>query len=224
MGHLLGLIAPLAVGAALSPTILGVIVLVLSGPHGRARAAVFLVGNVLVVSVLGTVLLVLCRHAAQSGSKGQVSAASAAVDVALGIILLLLAMRAVLHHGGDRTRHPSPHPEPRLGRYAAYGVAMMLVNISTLALFIPAVKDIAVARVGVADEVLTLAGLVVAVTVTAWGPLLLSLVAPATADRVLAAISGFVGRHGSAIAATVLAVFGAYLLIKGLDAWPASKR
>lgn len=220
MGHLLGLIAPLAVGAALSPTILGVIVLVLGSPHGRARAAVFLAGNVLVVGALGTAILVLCRHAAASGTKGQVSAASAGVDVALGVILLLLAVRAVLHHGGDRTRHPSPHPEPRLGRYLGYGVAMMLVNISTLALFIPAVKDVAVAKVGLGNEVLTLGGLVVVVTVTAWGPLLLSLVAPATADRVLAAISGFVGRHGSAIAAAVLAVFGTYLLVKGLNAWP----
>ena len=221
MSDLFGVLLPLALGAAISPTMLAAIVLVLSGRHGRARAVVFTIGNVLVLTAVGIGGLILFQRATEHASSGNTSAASAAIDVVLGAVLIVLAARMVLRHHDDNVKHPGGGDDQlHLRRYFIFGVGMMVVNVSTLVLFIAATKEIAVAHVSDADRAVALAFLVVVASVTAWLPTLLTFLAPQASQRVLGKIGDYAKRHGRQVGGVIVAAIGVYLIVKGIGEWP----
>ena len=226
MSHLINQIVPLALGAAVSPTILAFSVLVLSGQHGRARMVVFTIMNFLVLIAIGLVGLVIFKHAAGSGLPGQQKAAAAAIDSVLGLILILFGFRNALHHPAAEDAETENANEAdsaaHLGRYAALGVVMMLSNFTTLALFLPADKEIAISKLPLGDHLAALALLIVFATATAWVPLLAVSLVPGPAGRALAGVNRFVHTYRRQISVVVCFGFGIYLLTKGLSAAPGS--
>ena len=210
-------VLPLALGAAISPTILTIGVLILSGQHGRLRMAIFTAVNIAAMGVIGIVVIRLVSHAVTKNSSSAVNGGSATVDVVLGIVLLLLAARAIFRDDVDKPEKPkdeddSLHPV----RYALLGLVFTVTNMTTLALFLPALKEISVAKLPGGEEILVASAVVLIATVTAWLPLLASIVVPGPADRVLASINHFTNVHRKSITVAVLIFFGLYLLIKGL--------
>jgi len=216
-------IVPLALGAAVSPTILAFSVLVLSGDHGRARMVVFTIMNVLVLIAIGLAGFVIFKHAAGSGPRGQQKAAAAAIDTVLGLILILLGCRNALRHpAAEDSDTKVADSAAHLGRYAALGVVMMLSNFTTLALFLPADKEIAISKLPLGDHLAALSVLIVFATVTAWIPLLAVTLAPGPAGRGLGAVNRFVHSYRRQISVVVCFGFGIYLLTKGLSAAPSA--
>ena len=216
-------VVPLALGAAVSPTILAFSVLVLSGDHGRARMVVFTIMNVLVLIAIGVAGLMIFKHAAGSGPPGQQKAAAAAIDTVLGLILIVFGCRNALRHPtADNAAAKDSDSAAHLGRYALLGVAMMLSNFTTLALFLPADKEIAISKLPLSDHLVALAVLIVFATVTAWIPLLAVTLVPGPAGRALAAVNRFVHRYRRQISVVVCFGFGIYLLSKGLSAAPSN--
>ncbi len=218
MAHLTQQVLPLALGAAFSPTILAISLLILSGPHGRGRMIVFTVANVATLALIGVVWVFLFKHSTGDSTDSAKQAASAAVDTTLGVILLIIGLRAWLREPRPKEEHDTSAKEPELVRYGLLGVVMMLSNLTTLALFLPASKEIALSHLALPGRAAVLAMLVVIATVTSWGPLLLSIAAPATATRVLGGIDRFTTRHAKPITVIVCFAFGTYLIIKGMSA------
>jgi len=218
VSHLIQQVLPLALGAAFSPTVLAISLLILSGPHGRARMGIFTVTNVATLAAIGVAWVFLLKHSTAGGDSASKDAATATVDTTLGMILLIIGARAALREPRAKEQHDTSEAEPALGKYALLGVVMMLSNLTTLALFLPAAKEIAIAGVSAPQRIGVLAMLVVIATVTAWGPLLMSVAAPTAADRVLSSLDRFTTRHAKAITVTVCFGFGAYLIVKGMNA------
>ena len=212
-------VLPLALGAAISPTILTIGIIILAGQHGRARMTIFAVVNIVLMTAIAVIGLKVFAHAVNSNSKDSVSAASAAVDIVLGVVLILLGIRTWYHGESEKTDKPKDtdsalHPV----RYVLLAAAFTLTNFTTLILYGPALKTIALAKLPSGDEILITAVLIVIVTITAWMPLLASVIAPKPAGRVLDAVNTFTTVHRRAISIAVLLVFGVYLLVKGLTA------
>ena len=222
MGSLISHVLPLALGAAVSPTIMTLSVLVLSGPHGKARQAVFTAVNVGLMSVIAIVGGSVLAHAATRHRSGKVHTASAVIDITLGVVLLLLLAREHWAPAQDteKTQAAKAAVEPGVAplRYVGLGIALTISNFTTLALFLPALKEIGISRQPRINELIAGAMLVIIATVTSWGPLLLSVIAPRPAESILSAINRFTTTYKQQIVQVVLLVFGVYLLVKGLTA------
>ena len=220
MGSLLTHVLPLAAGAAISPTIMTLSVLILGGPHGKARQTVFTVVNVSLMCLLGVFGTAYMAHAADRHKTGKVNSASVVVDVTLGIVLLLLAIREHYSPAKDTEQDSADEAGKSTGiavpKYAALGVVMTLTNFTTLALFAPALKEIAISKQPQSTELVVGLILVVIATVTAWLPLLLTVLVPGPAERILGSINHFTTTYKHQIVQVVMLVFGAYLLTKGL--------
>jgi hypothetical protein len=92
----------------------------------------------------------------------------------------------------------------------------MLVNFSTLVLFLPAVREIEHSSVDVAEKVVVW----LIITVIALLPVLLPVTLVALlgtrADPLLARLNAFVGRHARTIAIAIELVFAVVLAWKGI--------
>jgi len=219
VGNLLARVLPLAVGAAISPTVLTAGVLILcSKRRPVARGAVFTVG-VLVVLVALTVLglTVLDRFAHHHPSATE-RAVSDGIDLVLGIVLLALAVRTALRPP-DPTRHSEPErPRDQGGLGAAFvvGLVVMATNVTTIVLYIPMMKDIGRADVSDADQALVVLLVLVIVSLPAWLPLALRVVAPRPSERALVRLEAVTTKHRRTIILVVEVAFGVYLLLKGI--------
>jgi cadmium resistance protein CadD (predicted permease) len=157
-----------------------------------------------------------------AGHKGGGShAATEAIYVTLGIVLVLLSIREHFQPAKDTEKDQADSAAKGTGlsplRYMSLGVVMTATNFTTLALFIPALREIAVSTASNADRLVAGVVLVVIATVTAWLPLLATVIAPGPAKKALSAIHDFTTKYKHQIVEVVLFVFGAYMIIKGLS-------
>lgn len=218
MSDLVTHVTPLALGAAVSPSILTMSVLILSRDHGRSRMVAFTIANLIVLTAIGIAGFFAFKGTIPTDRPPSANAAAAAVDTALGLILVIFGIRAMLRPAPEAPAKEESKPDsgPQTVRFFLLGVVLMLSNFTTLALFLPADKEIVIATVPAGDKAIVLAGLIVVATVTAWLPLLLTVTVPRLAAPVLAALDRFTTVHRKAITVVVCLAFGAYLLVKGI--------
>lgn len=222
MGELLSKVIPLALGAAVSPTVLIVVLLVLSGRRAIARGTAFVAGVLVVLSGLTVLGLLLSKPAHASAVQTDVTRA---IDGLVGTLLLLLAARTVMRMILSR-RTGSSEPTDTSGTDAqrstglvtafVLGVAMMLSNFSTILLYLPAMHEISTSTVGFRDKVLAVALAFVITSIPATGPLALRLTLPDASARLLDRLRTLATRYQRQIGITIELVFGVYLVVKAL--------
>jgi Sap, sulfolipid-1-addressing protein len=208
VGELLGTVLPLAAGAAISPAVLTVQLLTLSrkvAPLARGWATA--AGYVLVLAGETVVALLL---AAGTGGSDTPDETTAAIKLAAAVLLLAVGVRALRAPPKPDKAEPDS-VEPRVGRYMLIGAALMITNITTTLLFVPAIHDVGVSDVDTAEKALAIA-LVLAITAIAAvvPPLAVTLLGH-RADAPLAALNGFTTRHRRAINAGICFLFAAFL-------------
>jgi len=226
MGELIARTLPLAIGGAISPILLISVVLVLSGEHKpRQRALAFAIGSIAGLVVL-TVLVATLFHSVGHTGTGPTTAGSV-IDITLGVLLTVfgLGRLAELAYRGSRRDPADPVPAADdtppaadhggVARSLALGFALMATNVTTLALYLAALKDVAEAKVDDLARFVTIAVVIAVIMVPVVVPLLLTVVVPREAKRILAAVRSFVTRYRSLITGIFVTVFGAYLLVKG---------
>jgi len=213
MGPALARVLPLALGAAVSPTVLAVLLLLLGSENRpRARGAAFAAGAMAMLAAITAALLPILhaldtRHGAQRAAWDW-------TDIGLGVLLVLIGLRAVTRRGEPAP--PKPPHESGLATDAALGAGMMLANLSTLVLYVAALKEIALAGTGTGGKAALLLVLYAVTTMLIWVPLLIDTAVPRTADRVLGSMNRWLRDHRRAVGAAVCFAFGAYLIVKGV--------
>lgn len=224
MESLFAQVLPLAFGAAVSPMVLAAVVLILSsGEHPRGRALAFLAGASVPLLVAGAFgAMVLGRASAPSSPRLSLSPS---VDIAFGALLLLLAAGTALH------RSPSAHERnsaktadaaigggSHLGRFFGFGFWSMSTNPTTLAMVIPASKDIGRSPIDPVERAIVFVALVVITLAPIIVPIVLSVAAPSYSRRVLGRIGRAARAHRRGVAAVVMVVLGVYLIVRGVAA------
>lgn len=214
-------ILPLALAGAISPTVLAVVLVVLSGREDpKLRGLAVLAGTTTVVVAISLLVVFVFGAAVPESQKGSGSDLSGYID--LGFAVLLLALGALTFMRRDRPRkehhHPSKDAGARLPRFYALGLVIMLLNFTTLAVFLPALKEIAIDKVSDADRVTALIVVDVIVLTPAWLPVLLYLVSPTLARKVLDPLNGFLMRHRVAVGVGICVIFAVYLAYLGIKA------
>lgn len=212
----LGLILPLGLAGAVSPVMLTEQTVLVAGTDGRRAGTRFAAGAVLTLLVIASAAAIFGR-AISLPSKPHLSAT---LDLILGAALLLIA--TLFRRSRRRVdRAPAPAADahaPHETRAALpFGVVSMATNFTTLALVIPAAKDVAAARVGILMRAILLLILVGLASAPAWIPVVLARAAPGVGVRALAAFGALITRHGRSLTLAALVVAGLFFIGRGIE-------
>ena len=212
MGRLLSQVVPLALGAAISPVLFVLTLTTLTGARPLVRGLALTAGAAVPLVVIGSFAFAI------GGSLHASHTTKAAIDLALGVLLVLVAVRALAK--GPAEPKPPDGPKHTAGpvRSFALGFAAMITNVTTLALYLPAMKLIATSHVSRADRALAHVIVALITLAPAAVPVALVAVAPGSSRRVLGAVSRFMTDHRRAIPVVLGFGFGAWLIVKGLAA------
>ncbi len=215
MMSLLLSVLPLALGAALSPVLLTVEILILSGKtKPKARSWLFVLGAIAVLLGFTFLAVTVMSNFGDAGT-GKPSTESIVIMIIAAVLLFALGGQALRPGRTASEKHASRVS----GRFAAAklpfffgaGAVTMLVNLSTLVLYIPAIHLImrsnasssAKLSAGVMLFLITVAPFLLPVTaVTLFGH---------RSDAFLAKLNSFVTAHSRQINAGICLGFGVLL-------------
>jgi Sap, sulfolipid-1-addressing protein len=222
----------LALDAALYPTLLAAVVILLAQPRPLRLLAAYLAGGLIISVGLGLAIIALLDG---SGAlKNEQAGLSVGADLAVGGLALLLAV--VLATRQDerlrarrRRRRPEPQPaaeaapkgEPWTQRILARGsvpivfIAAMAINVPGAAYLI-ALKDIAAAHDSTAAIVALVLGFNLIMFLLAEVPLAGLLLAPERTDVLAKRMNAWISGHSRQIAIGLCAFLGLFLTIRGL--------
>lgn len=221
MGKLFITILPLGLGSAVSPTLFAVVLVILSSRsfpkiRGLAYAAGITI-TTLVIGIAGYFLTGLMVSPASNGS----SSASAYIDLTLGILLLLLAGKNLVKKKDKKKKRKSSiltdqSAKPELGRFFILGVIMMATNLTSIPLYLDAIKEVVASSFNLVDKTPLLLFLVLMILVPVIIPLFLYFLSPKFAERILQPINKDISKYSNYIAVAIFLIFGIYLISKGL--------
>jgi threonine/homoserine/homoserine lactone efflux protein len=212
MGTLLSQVIPLALGAAISPVLFLLTLTTLTGARPLVRGIAVTAGAAVPLVVIGAFAFAI------AGSLHASHATKATIDLAFGVLLVLVGIRALV----EAPAAPKPAEEPKRpsgpARSFALGFGAMVTNVTTLALYLPAMKLIATSHVSDADRALAHVIVGVITLAPAVVPVALVAVAPRSSRRILGAVSRFMSEHRRALPVVLGFGFGAWLIVKGVAA------
>jgi hypothetical protein len=211
MSSLLAEVIPLALAAAISPVVFLLQLNTLTGPRPLSRGAALTAGAAIVL-IIGSTLGVLLGGTGFSDRP----TLQAVINIGFGVLLILVGLRALL-------RPPKPKPaeldeKPTgLGRSFLAGAGGMASNVTTFALYIPALALIAGSNLPLRQR--GLAGLIILLItlMVAWVPLLVAAVVPGATTRLLPALGGWMTRNDRWIQVVLGLGFGIWLFVKGVS-------
>lgn len=209
------LILPLGLGGSVSPVMLTEQTLLLAGPDGRRAGMHYAVGAALTLLIV-VLAVVLFGAAVSLPSEPHLDAS---LDLALGATLVFLAGLAyVWVRRSARGGHDQRASKDSRQRRAAFpfGAFSMATNFTTLALVLPAAKEIASADLEIFGKAVLALVLVGLASAPAWVPVVLTRVAPGAGQRILDVIGRLLARYGRQAIVALLSFAGLFLVARGL--------
>ncbi len=222
MAALLASVLPLAVGAAISPTLLALQLLVLSGANPLPRAWALALGSALVLAAFSVLGLTVLDHLHPAHHHG--SLRDAIIMFGAGALMGALAARSLLKRPTPAEQHTS-RTAARLESaptawFVGVGAVGMVVNFSTLVLFLPALHEIARSSTVLGDRVAAFTVLYVITLLPVLLPVGLVTVLGSRAAPALDATHRWVARHSRQIGIAIELVFAVYLIGRGFGELP----
>jgi hypothetical protein len=224
MSSLLVSVLPLAVGAAISPTLLALQLLVLTGPtKPLARAWALAAGSAVVLALFSLLGITVLNHLHPAEHHHRSLRGAVIMFIAAGL-LAILAIRTIRHRPMPADEHTSRtasklQTAPTYWFFGAGAVGMVL-NFSTLVLFLPALHEITRSTASVLARSVVFAMLFVITLAPVIGPALTVAVLGDRAKPALDATHRFITKHSRQIAISIEVVFAIYLVIKGIGELP----
>ena len=224
MAALLASVLPLAIGAAVSPTLVALQLLVLTGTTKPvARAWALALGSALVLAAFSLLGLTVLNHL-HPARHGHHSLRGAVIMFVAAGLLVFLAVRSIARRPTSAEQQAS-HTADRLATaptawFVGVGALGMVVNFSTLLLFLPALHEITRSSVGLAGRSVAFALLFVITLLPVLVPVGLVTVVGPRADPALAATHRFVSGHARQIGVVIEVFFAAYLVVRGFGELP----
>lgn len=218
MGDAIGQMLGSAVGIAISPLPIIVIVLMLSTPKGKANGTAFAVGWVAALAVVSTVLV------AVGGAKtgGEPATWVYWLKLAIGVLFLLLAAKqwAGRPKAGQEAKSPAwmaTIDSVGPGKAAGLSALLSAANPKNLALIVAGAVSIASSPAGAGGKAVAVALFVLIGSLCVLLPLGVYLVGGDKAAATLDGWKTWMGEHNAAIMAVVLVVLGAKFAGEGIS-------
>jgi hypothetical protein len=216
MGYLLLTMIPIALGAAISPVVFIVCVLLLSSQNKPiARATWYAIGCAIIIVAFGVAGVTVI-----SGVSTAPRTIAAIIHLAVGVTSLAFAIRTVIRGPDPAPTHEEVNPEHERDKpawqFIFAGLAAMGINMTTLVLYLSLDAEIVRAPISVFEEAVALAIADVIILLPVWLPLALTVVEPRAAHRAFDPLSASLNRHKFAIEIIVPGGFGIYLVTLGI--------
>jgi Sap, sulfolipid-1-addressing protein len=209
--QVLAFVVPFGLAGAVSPVMLIEQTVILAGPDGKRAGRRYAEGAALTLVLFVTVLVLFGRAI----SLPQEPHLDATLDIVIGALLVVFALAI-------RWRRPRKHAEHRARREIGprealgFGVFSMATNFTTLALVVPAAKEIASSSLHLAGRAVVIVVLVLLASTPAWLPVALTTVAPGAAERGLLAIGDLIEQRGLLLTVLFVAGLGLLLVVRGV--------
>lgn len=214
----------LAVGAAISPTILAVVIVVLRRPHPRRLLAAYLFGGLLTSIAVG-IAVVTSLNGLDFSESGP--AADPIVDFTVGALSLIVAFVLATDrdaHLTDRRRErkaAQPARDPWSERVLSHGTAPIAFAVGMVlnlpgAMYLVALKDIAEFEGGFGGQLLAILVFNLVMFVLAEVPLLGYSFAPEKTQERVEQLNAWMSDHARQIVIVVATTIGLYLIARGL--------
>lgn len=220
LSPLLVRVGPLAVGAACSPAVLLVQMLVLTRGTARlARAWLFTLGTLVMTVVWMTLGLVAFHATSQRAAPSpEARTTSAVVHLVAAALLLAMAVKNVYTPESEVAPEKTGAEDatPHYGKAFVLGVGIMAANVTTVVLLLPATHAISVSRAGTAAQAVACAVLALAAVAPALLPPLFVTLGGDAGRRRLDRTADFLHEHQHRINAVVCVAFALYLAATGV--------
>jgi hypothetical protein len=217
VGALIPEVAGLGLAVAFtSPGSVVTVIVLLTMSNGARRAIAFICGWILAIGLLA-VLMIYVLHGQDFGSRQTTpSRAASAVEVVLGLLLLVVSFRAYRRPRQQTKSQSPPKWLDRIDRiHWALGVAVGAFMLS-FALTIAAMAEILKAHVGALDAAVACLVFALASILTISAPVVVVLVAPDRSAQVLASWKAWLLGNARSIALILLMVIGVFLVVRGV--------
>jgi Sap-like sulfolipid-1-addressing protein len=210
--------AGLAVVAAFYPPAILIAALYLASVRPGKTTALFVIGGAVIVTLVGTAVLLAIRDAGLSQHSQQHTRYG--LRLALGVVALVAAV--LIYRRKPKPPDPakpkkpslidrlSSEPKPR----TAFIVGILMFGPSVT--FIAAVQVVATAKASVAATIAALAMVIVITLAFAWIPLVAYLVAPEFTTSKLRAFEGWLRQHGKQVLVGAVGLIGVLLVAQGI--------
>jgi len=217
MHSLIPTVLGLGFGVALcSPVSVVTVIVLLSMSSGRRRAIAFVLGWLLAVGVIAAVVLVFAHGQDFSSHKTTPSRAASWAEIAVGLIAVLSASRALQRRQrGVASSSATPKWLDRLDRTNWLLAVLVGAFMLTYSLTIAAAAEILKANVSATDDAVAFAAFAVASAVTIAAPIVVVVVAPDQSAQRLEAWRRWLLGNSRTIGLIALIVIGAVLIGKG---------
>lgn len=216
MGEAVGQLLPLAMVVALSPPPIIAVVVMLIGERGRVNAPVFLAGWIVGLVAIGLVVL-SAASLGDASEAGEPATWVRVLKLALGLVLLALAVRGWRRRSDDGGEAPTPKWMEALEgitatKAAGLGLALSALNPKNIVLTIAAGAAIAQTGIPAAEQAIAYAGFIAVASLGVATPVVLSAVLGARSREPLDRISGWMTANNAAVMAVLLLVIGVMLI------------
>jgi hypothetical protein len=204
---------PLALAAAISPVLFLLQLTTLTDPRRLLRGSALALGAAVPLVVVGAVGVAVGASASLSGLE----TVKATLDLALGAVLVAIGLLALVRPPAARAQDGDTAPKSARRSFLT-GVAGMATNVTTFALYVPALKLIAASDVGDAAKAAVTVVVTFLTLTVVLVPLALTALAPTTSGRILSAVSRWMHGHQRWIRVVLGLGFGIWLVAKGAGA------
>jgi Sap, sulfolipid-1-addressing protein len=211
MSTLLVEIVPLALGAAISPVIFLLQLTTLTGPRPIARGSVLAAGAAAALIVVSTIGVLVGDTGFSTRDTLQ-----AVINIVFGALLAAVGLRALVRPPKPRKPKSSARRPSLRGSFLA-GVGGMASNVTTFALYIPALALIAGSGLSLRQQGIAAPIILVITLMVAWVPLVLAVVVPGASTRILPWLGAWMRANNRWIQLVLGLGFGVWLLVKGVD-------
>jgi threonine/homoserine/homoserine lactone efflux protein len=220
MGEAIGEILPLAVGVALSPLPIVAVVLMLVTPRARVNGPAFVVGWLAGLAVVGAIVL-LAADGADASDEGEPATWASVLQLLLGALLLLVALRQWRGRPEGEAEPPAPKWMGAIDRFTApkalaAGVLLSGANPKNLLLAVAAATAIAQTGIDGGEQAIAYAVFAVIGALGVAVPVGIFFALGDRAWPLLARLKDWMEHNNAVIMAVLLAVIGAKLIGNGI--------
>jgi hypothetical protein len=222
MGQAIGGSLPLAIGIAISPVPIIAVVLMLTTPRARVNGPAFVLGWLLGLGVIGAIVLAIADPA-KASSSGAPATWVSWLKIALGILLLLVAVRQF------RGR---PHGEEQAAMSkwmgaidnfkppAAVGTGALLAGANPKNLLLAVGGAATIAQTGIAAAQQAIAYVIFAViaTIGVGAPVGIYFAMGNRSQDILGRLKDWMGQHNAVIMSVLCLIIGAKLIGDAISA------
>ncbi|HQZ90017.1 MAG TPA: GAP family protein [Thermomicrobiales bacterium] len=223
MGAAIASMLPMAVAVAVSPIQIIAVILILLSPRAKTAGPTFLIGWLVGMIVIGGLALALSDSIGVGRKASGPSTIGALLQLALGALLLLLAVKQWRSYRSKTEEKALPGWMAGISsaspiRAAGMGAALSGVNPKIVVFTIGASVSIAQAGASTAVELVALAIFIILGSITVIVPVTWRLASPDRSSAVLATWHDWLVRNNAVVMAILLLVFGAHLVGNGVTA------